>query len=138
VGKSSSQNGRWKICIFWFPVIVYSGIIFYVSSLARVKIPFQGASLDKFIHVFEYIPYGYLTARALLLSRANRSTKGLIVLAGALSLMYGLSDEYHQSFVGGRSSSFLDVFADTLGGVIGGWFFIYPNATGLRNHNNII
>ncbi len=42
-------------------------------------------------------------------------------LAGAVFCsLYGLSDEWHQSFVAGRESSALDWLADTLGGLCGG------------------
>jgi VanZ family protein len=39
-------------------------------------------------------------------------------------LLFGFSDEYHQSFVAGRSSEFLDLVADGVGGLVVGlvWF----------------
>ncbi len=38
-----------------------------------------------------------------------------------LVILYGISDEYHQSFVVGRESNYLrDVSFDTLGGIIAG------------------
>ena len=35
------------------------------------------------------------------------------------ALMYGISDEFHQSFIQGRDSSWLDVMADGAGGYLG-------------------
>lgn len=37
------------------------------------------------------------------------------VVCGALAALYGLSDEYHQSFVPGRTASMFDVGIDSLG-----------------------
>ena len=58
------------------------------------------------------------------------NTKGSISRAGILgavllgSFLYGLSDEFHQSFVSGRNASILDSIADTIGGVVGGCMYL--------------
>jgi VanZ family protein len=36
-------------------------------------------------------------------------------------MLYGVSDEFHQYFVPGRSVEALDVLADALGGLLGAW-----------------
>jgi VanZ family protein len=41
-----------------------------------------------------------------------------LALAGAIALLYSISDEYHQSFVGGRSGTPTDVAIDLVGIVI--------------------
>jgi VanZ family protein len=40
-----------------------------------------------------------------------------------ISFIYALSDEFHQSFVIGRTSSGFDVAADVLGGLMGAVLF---------------
>ena len=109
-----------KFLKFWFPVIFYSGIIYYVSSLPELSIPGK-LKVDKVIHVAEYLPYGFLTARAL---RAS-GLKDFFVVPAALLLtvLYGVSDEFHQLFVMGRSCDVFDVFADALGGIGGAIVF---------------
>jgi len=115
--------GTKSFLTFWFPVVFYSGIIFYVSSLSHVQAPLSEINFDKVLHIVEYMPFGFLLARAL--KNTRKSFSG-ITLTGAvfvLSLLYGLSDEYHQSFVMGRDSSMMDVFADSIGGGIGCWIY---------------
>lgn len=41
-----------------------------------------------------------------------------IILITALTMLYGISDEYHQSFVPGRDVGALDVLADGVGGFL--------------------
>ena len=113
-----------RLLIFWFPVVIYSGIIFWVSSISRIETPLPEFNFDKVLHVFEYMPFGYLFARALMKTKAGIRKKTVVIAASLASLLYGLSDEFHQSFIIGRDSSVLDVLADSLGGCIGA--FIYP------------
>ena len=40
-------------------------------------------------------------------------------LGVAIVMVYGLSDEFHQSFVPMRDASIYDVFADIIGGMLG-------------------
>lgn len=105
---------------FWFPVVLYSGIIFYVSSLTKVPTPQNIPYSDKFCHVVEYSVFGFLLARALWNTKPTLDRSLLITLATVGAFMYGLSDEYHQSFVAGRESGLFDVLADTAGGFLGG------------------
>ncbi len=110
-----------KFLKFWFPVLVYSGIIFYVSGL-------QGFTssvgfTDKIVHTIEYGLFGFLSARAF--SGTTGFSKGRIWwLAVGLALFYGLSDEFHQAFVPTRNSEWADVAADFIGGMIGGILFL--------------
>lgn len=83
-----------------------------------------GWQFDKVIHLSEYMIFGFLLCRAV-----NASVKfdsllklSMVILLG--SLMYGLSDEFHQMFVVGRSSSLLDVLADACGGFLGSLCYI--------------
>jgi len=105
----------------WFPVILYSGIIFYVSSLPNLKPPIQGINVDKLWHIGEYIPFGFLIARALFYTTTGLSIGRLVRLATLLAVLYAISDEFHQSFVPGRSVSALDASADLIGACIGSW-----------------
>lgn len=118
-----------KFIKYWFPVIVYSGIIFYVSSIGKVETPFKEVFFDKILHFGEYFVYGFLMIRALVNTVDGFSFKFLLFFAFSLTVLYGISDEFHQSFVEGRSSSIYDVFADVVGGAIG--CFVYPIITKL-------
>lgn len=108
-----------KFIRFWFPVCIYSGIIFYASSLQGSDIPAGVSNLDKIAHIVEYVPFGFLIARAFLNSGNIFCSKNFLILSVICSFLYGVSDEYHQFFVISRDANVVDLLADTLGGIIG-------------------
>jgi len=115
---------------FWFPAILYSGIIFYASSIAYIQTPLPDTVFDKILHLLEYMPFGFLTARAIYHIGVPISGRRLGLLVLAISCLYGASDEIHQSFVPGRSTDGIDLIADAMGGVIGAylyWLFLKGN-----------
>ena len=58
-------------------------------------------------------------------SIVQATTSTLILLVSLSGSLYGLSDEFHQSFVPGRSSDSLDLLADSLGAFCGGLFALW-------------
>ena len=113
-----------KFLRFWFPVILYSGIIFYVSSIPNVTTPLQEIQFDKILHVLEYMPFGFFVARGIYSEKPSISRQMIWVLVLSVSFLYGISDEIHQSLVPGRSAGIIDIIADTIGGVIGGYIYL--------------
>ncbi len=110
---------------FWFPVVLYSVIIFMVSSIEKVTVPLSGSQMDKVFHIIEYFPLGYLAARAFACTENVNKTQLFILLCSfGCSFIYACSDEWHQSFVIGRTASFLDVCADSIGALLGAYCFI--------------
>ncbi len=120
-----NNSGQLKFLRFWFPVILYSGIIFCVSSVSNVKTPLQEIGLDKILHVLEYIPFGFFVARGVYNTKVPIFTGMFFGAVLSISFLYGVSDELHQSFVPGRSAGAFDVIADTVGGVIGGYIYLF-------------
>ncbi|MCD4781043.1 MAG: VanZ family protein [Candidatus Omnitrophica bacterium] len=123
IDRHQSQTDYRKIIRFSFPVVFYSGIIFYASSISTLTSPIKGPFSDKYMHVLEFFPFGFFLFHALWHIRPKRlfASELMVVLLG--SFLYGLSDEIHQLFVVGRDANVLDVIADTLGGYLGG--FVY-------------
>ena len=118
-----------KFLRFWFPVIVYSGIIFCVSSVPNLKTPVEFfPHFDKVIHLLEYALLGFLLTRAVTHSWTQLAGWEIVVLVVLFSGAYGFSDEYHQLFVVGRSCDLTDWLADTLGGMLGGWLYAFHHA----------
>ena len=68
----------------------------------------------KAAHMTEYAVLALLWAHALRLSGAKHPAR----LALLVSLGYAASDEFHQSFVGGRGPSPVDVMIDTTGAAL--------------------
>jgi len=93
-------------------------LIFYVSSRPRVSV-LRWAS-DPFLHVAGYLVLGVLSVRAfgggLPLSQPGARAFFSAVL---LASLYGIGDEWHQSFVPGRTASGWDVLADAFGALCG-------------------
>lgn len=84
----------------------------------------QGDDLPPFFPFFDKIAhfsiYGLLAATVIGAFRpeVRQLRPGVVILGAVLCcLVYGISDEFHQSFIPGRSPSAADVVADTLGGL---------------------
>lgn len=114
----NSSFVRW-----WIPVYLYAGAIFILSSIPRplpaIKIPF----LDKGLHMIEYGVFGFLLARALASDSPKALRHSFRTWAIVFALLYGLSDEWHQSFVPMREASLWDALFDGIGASIGQFFF---------------
>ena len=101
--------------------------IFYLSSLSPSVLPRQidafswlGKLQDVAGHLFLYGVLGMLAMVALvcLVDGAVRQARWALLAAG-LGVLYGVLDEYHQSFVPGRSASAMDVVVDSVGVTLG-------------------
>lgn len=79
----------------------------------------------KCCHLTEYAILASLLWRAFRLSTGNRFSGWYWPEAGlalAVVFLYAASDEFHQSFVPGRTALFSDVLIDTAGGAAGLFF----------------
>jgi VanZ family protein len=96
-------------------LLVASAGIFYFSSLPQP--PFVLTSFqwqDKVLHLAAYFAYGITIALAIHVHQSISSNKKM-TLIGLIGFLYALSDEYHQSFVPGRTSELGDIIADWIG-----------------------
>ncbi|WP_256988770.1 VanZ family protein [Bacillus sp. EB106-08-02-XG196] len=76
----------------------------------------------EFAHLFEFGILYFLIILALLCY--GQLSKRKEILAIAISLLYGLSDEIHQIFVPFRSFSIIDLIKNAIG-VLAIWYFIH-------------
>jgi VanZ family protein len=108
---------------YWLPVIAYSTLIFYLSSLSHPEeeLPnFLFEQLgDKLLHVIEYSVLALLCYRAFRWAAGPQAGEYAVALAIVATSLYGLTDELHQAYVPLRESSLVDWIADTAGAVIG-------------------
>ena len=90
------------------PPTVWMGVIFAFSAQSDLS---SGLSWDfplrKAAHMTEYGILWWLLQRAL--GEGRRS------LAAAIAIAYAATDEFHQTFVGGRHGTPVDVLIDTAG-----------------------
>jgi hypothetical protein len=94
----------------WLPAIAWAALIFALSGIPTLStgLGLWDVVLRKLAHATEY------AILAALLLRAMRELP-----AWALSVVYAVSDELHQSFVPGRNGAVLDVMIDAIGVVVG-------------------
>jgi len=106
--------------ILWyvFPLMGYCALIFYLSSQSNINLPSFTQS-DKLLHLAEYAVLGFLAYRFFQRLLPEKSAAFVVMVAFLFVLVYGLSDEFHQSFVSGRDSSCFDILADGAGGYLG-------------------
>jgi VanZ family protein len=97
----------------WVPVALYMTLIFGLSSISQV--PELPAGSDKELHGVLYSGLGCLLVRALAGGLGGRITAGVALAATLVGGAYGVTDEFHQSFVPRRNVEALDVVADTIG-----------------------
>jgi VanZ family protein len=106
----------------WLPVVLYAALIFVLSALPEARIPTQISNFDKFFHLLEYLFFGILIARGIKGTYPSVNLKRIYFLVAVITLLYGISDEFHQFFVPGRTVSLWDAVSDGIGGFIGALF----------------
>jgi len=133
------QSNSAKFLGRYLPLIIWLSFIFFASSAefsARNTSRFVGALVlwvfpqasaetlatvhfltRKTAHVTEYAILGFLTARAFYGSQNRNLQSHWFVVGLALVVVYALLDEYHQSFVPGRTASIFDSMIDIVGGL---------------------
>jgi VanZ family protein len=109
----------------WLPVVALCAVIFVQSCFATPDVlpgwPFQ----DKVLHAGVYGLLAALWVRAFNTLEAWRGHKRLLLVTGVvLGTLYGLSDEWHQSFVPARTADAADLLADFIGCAAGSWIYI--------------
>ncbi len=108
-----------KLVNLWLPVMVWASVIFTFSSLPTIettKFYLWDFLLKKTAHIVEYGILSSLIYRALVNSKVD--IKKSMWIAVFVSILYGASDEFHQSFTPGRGPSVRDVMIDATGAAI--------------------
>lgn len=92
--------------ILWFLTVVWAGVIFCFSTITGSNVP---SVLPDFIpHFIEYFIFATLLTASIWTTK-KQMPAGLIGLwAICLTSIYAASDEFHQSFVPGRSPDVKD------------------------------
>ena len=104
-----------KLIKLWLPVIIWAGLIFFLSSIPNLKTNLKfDFFLRKIAHGLEYCILTCLLYRAFKGS-FNLNNFGFFIYPATLAFFYAVSDEFHQSFVPTRSASVGDVLIDSIG-----------------------
>jgi VanZ family protein len=92
--------------------LAWMALIFALSSVPGRRPP-RELHWDKLAHFVEYAVLGWLGQRAL--REAGMTPRRAALAAAAGSALFGISDEWHQSFVKWRSVEAADALADAAG-----------------------
>ncbi|MFQ3675143.1 MAG: VanZ family protein [Endomicrobiia bacterium] len=118
----SQQN----FVIFWLPVILWSSVIFFWSSIPYLKISvleFWDIVLRKLAHITEFAILTFLYYRAI--NKNNEPQKFMNHFWPIfLTLVFAITDEIHQHFVPGRVCSWKDVLIDSVGILVGSFVYL--------------
>ena len=101
-------------------LIFYCLFIFWLSDQPSLPAPMWFENQDKLYHAGAYSIMGLLAWRGF--KHLVSSPIILALLSIAFCSLYGLSDEWHQSFVVGRESDTADWVADTIGAALAIFF----------------
>lgn len=109
----------------WIYVILWCTVIFLFSSIPHLKIEalgFWDLVFRKIAHITEYFILVILFLRAF--SKTTRLNKFSIYFWSIfLSIIYAVTDEFHQHFVPGRHFAITDIMIDTFGVLLGSIFY---------------
>ena len=115
---------------YWLPPLAWMALIFYLSSRLRVSVTGKflfDFLIFKILHMIEYAILYFLLFRAFYSlnnpSTSLRTSQQLInnnkfIYPLIFSILYALSDEFHQTLVPTREGKIRDVLIDTAGIII--------------------
>ena len=98
-------------------LVFYCSFIFWLSSKPALPVPMLFSHQDKIHHMGAYFIMGILAWRFFNDFFSKPTT--VMIVSLCFCSIYGISDEWHQSFVPGRETDVLDWLADTIGAILG-------------------
>ncbi len=106
------------------PMLLVMAGIFWLSHQPAVQMDLPNFFLaDKLAHA---ILYGILALSIIFVPSPRRrahAAGSLAAVAVVVSILYGIGDEFHQSFVPGRDPSVADLMADGCGAAVAALFW---------------
>lgn len=89
--------------IYWIPALLYMAGIFIASSVPDLG-ALPGGVSDKSAHTLAYAGLSVAVLYALARGQVRGVTAGRATVAFVIATAYGMTDEWHQSFVPGRTT----------------------------------
>src|SRR3989344_7437410 len=110
-----------KFFRFWGPAILWMAIIFLASTRESVQVSDEftiNFLFFKTLHVIEYAILFALYYRALKNTSHRKNSINAFGAAFLLTILYAVSDEFHQTLVPTREGKLRDVIIDALGATL--------------------
>ena len=104
---------RSSIALRWAAVIAWMGVIFFLSS--RPDLPNFAPGLPGLEEIGGHLTVYAVLAALLWWALHGSGVRYPATWALVLAVVYGATDEYHQSFVPGRTMSVSDLMVDLIG-----------------------
>lgn len=98
----------------WITAVLWMGVIFALSSLPGGSVP-----AGNYSSLGHFTVYAVLGTLLFLAVRDRHGGWVAVVIAVAMASAYGVTDEFHQSFVPGRMPDPADWMMDTFGAFVG-------------------
>jgi len=118
-----------KLRRFFFifgPAMLWLSVIFLFSSYPTVKtseLYWWDFLIKKTAHIVEYFILAVLVFRSLLFYKGRTlAVKTIFIICFLFCFLYGVSDEFHQSFIPGREARLRDVLIDSAGIALAIWY----------------
>lgn len=99
-----------------FGLAAYCALIFWLSNQQSLTTPELFENQDKVHHLLAYMGMGLMSWRSF--RHWIRSPIILAIASIAFCSLYGITDEWHQTFIPGRNASVLDWVADSVGAML--------------------
>jgi VanZ family protein len=106
------------VIVLWLPVAIYMAALFYLSSLPDPPAPSNVPDVS--LHGVAYFGLMLVVVRAVARGRWTGVTLNALVVAWLITVVYGATDEWHQSFVPSRTADVRDLQADAIGALAAG------------------
>lgn len=140
IERKAVVEGLW----YWGPVVLYAGLIFFLSSQSHPEqyVPnfFLLKSGDKVLHAVEYALLGFLCYRAFRHAAGAWGEHYAALMAVVAATVYGATDEWHQAFVPFREPDRWDLATDLLGAAVGAlaWAWVESRRTQVRSPGTLV
>lgn len=111
---------NWTLAVGWMI------FIFYLSSIPQFPVQFEdpwASYISYGAHIFLYLVLTFLLIRAL--SAGGMSMKKSIAFAFLITIIFGATDEFHQSYVPYRSMDIKDWLVDTASALVVVYLYNY-------------
>ncbi|MFD1955112.1 VanZ family protein [Paenibacillus thailandensis] len=121
---AAGRAPRVRLALRWAPAVIWMAVIFAMSSRSGDDMNSLLPFFQKWFPAMSDFNWGHFVAYFVLAAAFDfgigpkASKLGMKLLIVVLCGLYGVTDEYHQSFVGGRMSDWHDIRNDMIGATV--------------------